>query len=288
MLSEADRDKPRTPHAGDPAGIGVRARNLEVRLAADESEILAAQRLRYHVFYEEMSAEPTAEMVAAGRDFDVFDPRCDHLLVIDHDRTDADAVVGTYRVQRQEMAERHGYYSAGEYDIGALIERGRRLGGLLELGRSCVHPDYRTNGTIHLLWRCITDYVRAFRITTMFGCASLAGRDPDRLALPLSYLYHHHLAPPPLRARALGDLHVEMNRMPADATAPRAALRSLPPLVKAYLRLGGYVGDGAVVDHQFGTTDIFIVVPLEEVRDRYFTHYDRDGAVVRQRDQLRG
>lgn len=284
MPSETDRDNPRNP---DSAEIGLRAGNLEVRLARDESELLAAQRLRYHVFYEEMSAAPTAEMAAAGRDFDVFDARCDHLLVIDHDRAGSGAVVGTYRVQRQAMAERHGYYSAGEYDIGALIERGRRLGGLLELGRSCVHPDYRTNGTIHLLWRCIADYVRAFRITTLFGCASLAGRDPGELALPLSYLYQHHLAPPPLRARALPGLHVEMNLMPADAMAPRQALRALPPLVKAYLRLGGYIGDGAVVDQQFGTTDIFMVVPLEEVRDRYFSHYDRDGEIAQQRDHLR-
>lgn len=276
-----------TDTEADRGDLTVVTGTLEVRLARDERDVYAAQKLRYRVFYEEMSARPTAAMAAAGRDFDQFDPLCDHMLVIDHARPPDDAVVGTYRVHRQEVAERNGgFYSAGEYDLSALLTRGETLGGLLELGRSCVHPDYRTNATIHLLWRCIANFVREHKITTMFGCASLPGRDPAELALPLSYLYHNHLAPPALMARALPDLRSEMNLMPAEQIPLRKALHALPPLIKAYLRLGGFVGDGAVVDHQFGTTDVFMVVPLENVKSRYFSHYDRDGEIAAQRDAM--
>ncbi len=273
--------------AADAAIMAVTAGSLEVRLARNAEEVQAAQRLRYRIFYQEMIAEPTPAMAAAGRDFDRFDEICDHMLVIDHARPPADGVVGTYRVLRQSVAERNGgFYSAGEYDLTALLARGRRIGGLLELGRSCVHADYRTNATIHLLWRCIANYVREHRITTMFGCASLPGCDPAELALPLAYLHHEFLAPPDLTARALPKLYTPMDLMAADEIPVRSALRALPPLIKAYLRLGGFVGDGAVVDHQFGTTDVFMIVPLERVRSKYFSHYDRDGEIAAQRDSL--
>ncbi len=273
--------------AADVAISAVTAGSLEVRLARDSEDVQAAQRLRYRIFYQEMSAEPTAAMAAARRDFDRFDGICDHMLVIDHARPPTDGVVGTYRVLRQSVAERNGgFYSAGEYDLAALLARGRRIGGLLELGRSCVHVDYRTNATIHLLWRCIANYVREHRITTMFGCASLPGCEPAELALPLAYLHHEFLAPPDLIARALPKLYTPMDLMAADAIPVRSALRALPPLIKAYLRLGGFVGDGAVVDRQFGTTDVFMIVPLERVRSKYFSHYDRDGEIAAQRDTL--
>ena len=273
--------------AADIAIMAVTAGSLEVRLARDAEEIQAAQRLRYRIFYQEMSAEPTSAMAAAERDFDRFDRICDHMLVIDHARRPDDGVVGTYRVLRQSVAERNrGFYSASEYDLTAVLARGAGIGGLMELGRSCVHADYRTNATIHLLWRCIANYVREHHVTTMFGCASLPGRDPAELALPLSYLHHEFLAPPDLLARALARRYTPMNLMAADDIPVRAALRALPPLIKAYLRLGAFVGDGAVVDHQFGTTDIFMIVPLERVRSKYFSHYDRDGEIAAHRDSL--
>ena len=273
--------------ATDVGVIAATAGSLEVRLARGIKDVHAAQRLRYGIFYEEMSAEPTPAMAAARRDFDAFDSICDHMMVLDHARPADDRVVGTYRVLRQSVAERNGgFYSAGEYDLTNLLARGRQIGGLLELGRSCVHVDYRTNATIHLLWRCIANYVREHRITTMFGCASLPGRKPRDLALPLSYLHHEFRAPPELLARALPGLYTPMDLMAADEIPVRAALQALPPLIKAYLRLGGFVGDGAVVDEQFGTTDVFMMVPLERVRAKYFSHYDRDGEMAAQRDSL--
>ena len=146
----------------------------------------------------------------------------------------------------------------------------------MELGRSCIEADHRSGGTMQLLWRGIAEYVLAHDVGLMFGCASLPGVEPEALALPLSYLYHHHLAPPALRARALPERRVDMNIVPPGDIAPRTALHMLPPLIKGYLRLGGFVGEGAVVDHDFGTTDVCVVVKTEWVTDRYLRHYTRE------------
>ena len=252
----------------------VRAGSLEVRLSANAIEVEASQALRYRVFYEEMAARPTAEMAKLRRDFDVFDRHADHLLVIDHARgPGATGVVGTYRLIRREAARRMGrFYSSDEYDIGPLETYD---GEVLELGRSCVAAEYRTGQTMQLLWRGIAAYVFHFDIELMFGCASLPGVEPDDLALPLSFLHHRHLAPEELRPRAVAGRYVDMNRLAADDIDNRAALIALPPLIKGYLRLGGYVGDGAVIDHQFHTTDVCIVVKTDLVTDKYYKHYER-------------
>ncbi len=217
-------------------------------------------------------------MAAAGRDCDEFDAICDHLLVIDHSRPAEEAVVGTYRLLRQDVAERHGgFYSAGEYDLSTLVEGYRGPGNLLEVGRSCVHRDYRTQSTIHRLWRALSDYVAEHRIAYMFGCASLPGVEPEALAVPVSYLHHNHLAPAELRVRALAQRYVDMNMLPADDPGVAAAWPGLPPLIKGYLRLGAFVGEGAVVDPQFGTTDVFILLPIGRVAGRYIDHFDYTG-----------
>ena len=252
---------------------------FEISLTRDPREIALAQRLRYQVFYEEMQATPTPEMAAVRRDFDAFDDLCDHLLVYDRERPPLQQVVGTYRLLPQKVAEAHGgFYSATEYDLTPLLAKAKTEadGVLLELGRSCVHAGYRTSATIQLLWRGIATYMADNAITTMFGCASFAGTDPDAHALALTYLYQHHLAPEDLRVRALPERHVSMNRLQGSSITPRAAIAALPPLIKAYLRLGAYIGDGAVIDHQFGTTDVFIALPVNRIAPKYYQHYDRE------------
>ncbi|MGX9966390.1 GNAT family N-acetyltransferase [Roseomonas sp. F4] len=252
----------------------LRAGNLGLRLAETPAEIDAAQALRYQVFYEEMGAHADPAMRAAGRDVDDFDAVADHLLVLDHDLGQGpQAVVGTYRLIRRQGADRlGGFYSAAEYDISPLLAFD---GQVLELGRSCVAEAYRTRGTLQLLWRGIAAFVFRHRIDLMFGCASLPGTDLEALAPQLSYLYANHLAPPALRPRALPERYVRMDRLPAEALNMRAALGALPPLVKGYLRLGGFVGDGAVIDRQFNTTDVCIVVKTDLITDKYFRHYER-------------
>ncbi|MGF1608126.1 MAG: GNAT family N-acetyltransferase [Kiloniellales bacterium] len=252
--------------------VDVRAGNLHIRLAESAAEVRASQRLRYHVFCEEMAAKPSPEMVRAGREFDSYDDFCDHLLVFDDSLgSGEDAVVGCYRLMRRESARRRGqFYTVDEYDISPLIGY---PGEILELGRSCVDRTYRTGSTMQLLWRGIAEYVFFYNIDLMFGCGSLPGTDPQALALPLSYLHHHHLAPPALRPKALPGRYVAMDLLPPDAIDLKAALKALPPLLKGYLRLGGYVGDGAVVDAQFGTTDVCIVVKTDLVTEKYYRHY---------------
>jgi putative hemolysin len=250
---------------------------LEVRLAQTAAEVRQAQKIRYQVFYQEGSAVPGPARLLARRDIDGYDAICDHLLVIDHaarDRSALPAVVGTYRLLRQPLAQEYGgFYTAGEFDISALVARHSRL-QFLELGRSCVLSSYRSKRTVELLWHGIHAYILKNQCDVMFGCASLDGTDPKRMALPLSFLHHYAGAPEPWRARALPERYVEMNRMSKEAIDPRAALRALPPLIKGYLRLGAYIGDGAVIDHEFGTTDVLIVLPVPEIKQRYFEHFD--------------
>ena len=257
--------------------------SLEVRLATSRADIHHAQRLRYQVFYREMSAKPSVMHALLRRDFDRYDAICDHLLVLDHDappdpRTGGPAIVGTYRLLNQSVAEVHGgFYSADEYDIGAMLAAHPDL-RFLELGRSCVLKPYRTKRTVELLWHGIWSYVVQRRIDVLFGCASLEGTDVEALALPLSFLHHFAHAEPPWRVRAVQDRYQPMNRMAKDAIDQKAALRSLPPLIKGYLRLGGMIGEGAVIDHQFGTTDVLILLPVEKISKRYISYYGEDAS----------
>lgn len=249
--------------------------HLTVRLAVNEAELAAAQALRYTVFYDEMHARPDAAMRDARRDFDAFDPVCDHLLVIDTTRGQVAGgkVVGTYRLLRGAAAHAsNGFYTAGEYDISPLDDFS---GEVLEVGRSCVDVAYRNRPTLELLWRGIAQYVHYYDIELIFGCASLQGTDPAALALPLSYLYHYHLAPPALRPRALPERYESMDFMPPERIDAARVLATLPPLIKGYIRLGGFVGDGAVVDTQFNTTDVCVVVKTDRVTERYARHYER-------------
>jgi putative hemolysin len=252
----------------------LRAGNLGVRLATGADELDAVQALRYRVFYQEMGARPDAATAGSHRDRDDFDAIADHLLVVDHDRGEgAESVVGTYRLIQREGAEKLGrWYSESEYDVSRLVAYPAPV---LELGRSCVDAAYRSRGTLQLLWDGIAAYVFRNDIALMFGCASLPGTDLDALADQLTYLHAFHLAPEELRPRALPQRFVEMRRKDPASIDKRPTLAALPPLVKGYLRLGGFVGDGAVLDEQFNTTDVSVVVKTDLVTQKYLKHYER-------------
>lgn len=264
----------------------IRSGDLEVRLSVSPAEIDAAQRLRYRVFVDELGAKPDAEALKTGRDADKFDAYCDHLLVLDHAKGEgAAAIVGTYRLLRRSVAVAHdGFYTATEFDISKLESV---PGEILELGRSCVDAEHRNRSTMQLLWKGIAAYVFRHDIKLMFGCASLPGTDPHAHAAALTYLYRNHLAPEAVRVRALAERYVAMDLVPAADAAHEAALSAfdaraviaaLPPLIKGYLRLGGFVGDGAVIDREFNTIDVCILVVTDEVTDKYFNHYTRTAA----------
>jgi putative hemolysin len=254
--------------------VRVVAGDFEVRLAENAAEIDAAQALRYQVFYEEMTARPTPEMAARRRDFDDFDTVCDHLLVLDHRRGEGPkAIVGTYRLTRRSAAAALGrFYSSAEYDIQPMIDY---PGEVLEVGRSCIAKDARNTATMQMLWRGIALYSNHYNIQAMFGCPSLPGADPSQHSLALSYLYHHHLAPPEIRVRALASRYVKMDVLEPGSYDPRKALARVAPIIKGYLRLGGFIGDGAVIDTQFNTTDVFVIVKTEIITEKYIRHYER-------------
>jgi putative hemolysin len=252
----------------------INFRNFEVRLAKSPIEIEAAEALRYRIFYDEMMATPNSQMKARGLDIDEFDPICDHLVVIDLEAKGATpCVVGTYRLLLRAKARRHhGFYSEQEYNLTPLL---RYPGEIVELGRSCVDAAYRSRGVMQLLWRGLAGYVIHHEIAVMFGCASFPGTAPDVLASSLSYLHHYHLAPPSLQPWAHAHHYVEMNRMPRTEIDVASALGALPPLIKGYLRVGGGVGDGAVIDRQFNTTDVCMIVKTDAVTKKYDRHYWR-------------
>jgi len=264
-----------------PPKVYGRLGNLEVRLARSRGDVRRAQELRYHVFYEEMSAIPDVPAMMSRRDKDPYDAVCDHLLVIDTGDMPKGRrgwprrarAVGTYRVLRQDVADLYdGFYSQGEYDLAPLIASKPEC-RFVELGRSCVLKPYRNRRTVELLWQGVWTYVREHGADVMIGCASFEGIDPRQHATALSFLHHHARAPEEWRVRAHEHLHVDMNMLPASEIDPRLAIRALPPLIKGYLRVGAYVGDGAVIDHQFGTTDVLIIMPIEAIDRRYFAHF---------------
>jgi putative hemolysin len=259
----------------DGPGFGeLRAGHLGVRMATTAAEVDAVQELRYRVFFEEMGAHPDPTSAAIRRDRDMFDAVANHLLVVDHSiGPGAEGVVGTYRLIEADAARTLGqFYSAAEFNLDTLVDYPGRI---LELGRSCVDAAYRTRSVMQLLWRGIAAYVFRHRVDLMFGCASLPGTDPAAIAHELTYLYQNHLAPPALRPRALDSRYVEMRRVPPEALEFRRAQMALPPLVKGYLRLGGFVGDGAVIDWAFNTIDVAVVVKTDLVTDKYYRHYER-------------
>ena len=254
--------------------------SLEARLARTPKDIKRAQRLRYDVFYKDGAAIAAAATLLARRDKDAFDKVCDHLLVIDHAaRTTLGRkppIVGTCRLLGQDIAAQcGGFYTDNEFDIGGLVERHEGL-RFLELGRSCVLPPYRNKRTVELLWHGIWSYVRQRRFDVMIGCGSLEGADPNRLAQQLSFLHHYARAPEEWRAGPHASRRVDMNRMSKDAIDPKATLRELPPLIKGYLRVGAFIGDGAVIDYQFGTTDVLIILPVSAINARYIGHFGVD------------
>ena len=249
---------------------------LEVRLATTKKEIRRAQKLRYQVFFEEGGAVADATARLIGRDVCRFDRVCDHLIVVDNSvpRFDgAPTVVGAYRLLRQEVAEAHfGFYSSAEFGVGALLARhpGKRF---MELGRSCVAEGYRGKRTLELLWRGIWAYSLKHGIDVMFGCASLPGIEVGAHAATLRFLRGESEVEPQWSVEAAPGVVASQVDSFDSLVDPKAAARALPPLIKGYWRLGAKFSREAVVDATFGTTDLLVVLPVEEIRGRYLAHF---------------
>ncbi|KPP87696.1 MAG: ornithine-acyl[acyl carrier protein] N-acyltransferase [Rhodobacteraceae bacterium HLUCCO07] len=248
--------------------------DFEVRLARGDADLRAAQGVRYRVFVEELGGGGGLVDHEFGLERDRFDPFCDHMLLIDRSKG-PDQVVGVYRLMRHGQAEDAGsFYSESEYDLAPLRASGRRL---LELGRSCLLNEYRGGAAMLHIWRGLGAYVDAHDIEIMFGVASFHGTDVEALAQPLSLLHYNHLAPEELRARAR--VFQPMDLLPEAAIDRRAAMVQVPALIKAYLRLGGVVGEGAFVDHVFNTTDVCLIMDTSRMNmQRARLYYGQEAA----------
>jgi putative hemolysin len=250
---------------------------LDVVLAQRPRDIRRAQRLRYAVFHREMAACSDWWALLTQRDCDEFDLWCDHLLVRQHGRGILGlrriGIVGTYRLLRQEAAaEQEGFYSARQFDLSPMLNHWPDA-RFLEFGRSCVAPLYRDKRTVELLWHGIWAYVLRHKTDVVFGCVSLEGTDPEALALQLSYLHHFHRAPEEWCPHALPVQGINMDRIARNHIDIRKVMRLLPPLIKGYLRLGAYIGEGAVIDQNFGTTDVMVILPVSMLNPRYIHYY---------------
>lgn len=257
-----------------PGGAGMQTTKAQfsVRLAETEADLRAVKRLRYSVFVEELGGDGTLVDHDHRLEQDRFDPFCDHLVVTDD--ACGGTIVGVYRLLRDDQADQAGgFYSSAEYDLAPLSASGRRL---MELGRSCLAQGYRGGPAMFHLWSGLAGYVAEHGIQVLFGVASFHGTDVDQLAAPLSLLFHRHLAPENLRVRALASHYQRMDLMPENLIDRRAAMIQVPALIKAYLRLGGGVGDGAFVDHAFNTTDICLVMDTTRLNHRQRTIYAPD------------
>ncbi|AOZ69335.1 ornithine-acyl-ACP acyltransferase [Rhodobacter xanthinilyticus] len=247
----------------------------ETRLATDPRDLRAAQRLRYEVFVAELGGDGPLVDHENRLEVDEFDAIYDHLILVDRTRDAAalDHVVGVYRLLPGERAAAFGrFYCDGEYDLAPLRASGRKL---LELGRSCVHPDHRGGAAMLILWNGLADYVLENGIEILFGVASFHGIDPAPLAQPLSWLHRHHLAPEGLRPRALAAHFQSMDLVPEAELDRRAAMAAMPNLIKAYLRLGGFVGEGAFIDVPFNTTDVMLLMDTSQMSEKHREFYAR-------------
>ncbi|MEZ5724365.1 MAG: GNAT family N-acyltransferase [Paracoccaceae bacterium] len=246
---------------------------FDIRIARDEADLLAVQRLRYQVFVEELGGDGPLVDHEARLERDEFDEVVDQLLLIDTRRDPAqlDHVVGAYRLLPGDRAASLGrFYCDSEYDLTKLKASGRKL---LELGRSCVLPEYRGGAGLLLLWNALSEYVLDQEIEILFGVASFHGLDAQALAQPLSWLNHHHLAPEDLRPTALPGGYQRMDLIAEADLDRRAAMVAMPALIKAYLRLGGTVGEGAFLDRPFNTTDVLLLMDTAVMSQKHRDYY---------------
>lgn len=248
--------------------------NFSLKIADSVEELHAAQRLRYRVFVEEMGATASEEDHRLRLERDAFDDQFDHLILVDETCVDPlENVIGVYRLLRGDVAAKgRGFYSAPEYDLEKLIQSGRRV---LELGRSCIDPAHRGGVALHMMWNGLADYVLQHDIEVMFGVASFHGTDASAISQALSFLHHNHLAPEDLRVKAWPENWIAMDALRLDQVQKLDALKQMPPLIKAYLRLGGFVGEGACLDREFNTIDVCLLMDTQRMSQKHKAMYEK-------------
>ena len=250
--------------------------SFEVRLAENVTDLYAVQRLRYEVFVRELGANGGGIDHCLGIERDDYDPHCLHLMLLDKTRGDVleDQLVGVYRILTMRGAQASGgFYSASEFNLSPLLDSKRQL---IELGRSCLRKSYRGGEAMFHLWQAMAELVVQEGAEILFGTASFMGTDVVALAQPLSLLHQKYLVDLPIRPKAVAESYVPLCQLPESKVDRIKALREIPALIKAYLRLGGGVADGAYIDHRFNTTDVCLVLDIKTMNQRQKAIYFKE------------
>ena len=250
----------------------IESDNFIIKLVQTKSELKKAQALRYSVFYKEKKAKPTLPKKLIRLDYDKIDKFADHLIVIDKNRKNK--IVGTYRLIRGDVAELYGgYYSSTEFNLINIVNNYQNK-HILELGRSCVHQNYRNGTIMNLLWKAIAEYVKLYDIKVLIGCASFSGTDPIKYSEELTYLRDNFSLPANLSVESYdNNIYPAYKLNNNNNSNPLRTFAKLPPLIKGYLRVGGKVSDNFFVDYRFNTIDLFVVVFTDDIDTRYKKKY---------------
>ena len=241
-----------------------------IKLANNKYELKKAQALRYSVFYKEKKAKPNFPKKMRKLDYDKIDKFADHLIVIDKKRKSIkNKIVGTYRLIRGDVALSFGgFYTSSEFDLTNILNSYKHK-QILELGRSCVHKDYRNGTTMKLLWKAIAEYIKLYDIKVLLGCASFPGTDVQEFSKELSYLRSNFSLPEEISVNSLLDNNypvcIKNNINESDVRT----FAKLPPLIKGYLRVGGRVSDSFFVDYDFNTIDLCVIVQTVNIDEKY-------------------
>ncbi len=241
-----------------------------IKLVEKKSELKKAQALRYSVFYKEKKVKPSLQKKILGLDYDKFDKFADHLIVIDKARKGIkNKIVGTYRLLRGDVGNNFsGFYTSSEFNLSNIINIYSHI-KILELGRSCVHKDYRNGTTVNLLWKAIAQYVKLYDIKVLLGCASFPGTDVTKFSNELLYLRENFSLPDYLSVKSLDkNIYQVYSKYKTNINNLRNFAK-LPPLIKGYLRVGGKFSYNCYVDHDLKTIDLCVVVEIDNIDKKY-------------------
>tara|TARA_B100001093_G_scaffold449925_1_gene456395 strand:- start:557 stop:1366 length:810 start_codon:yes stop_codon:yes gene_type:complete len=248
----------------------IELEDFVIKLADTKSELKKAQALRYSVFYKEKKAKPTFPKKIMRLDYDKIDKFADHLIVIDKNRRGIkNKIVGTYRLIRGDIALHFGgFYTSSEFDLTNILNLYNHA-QILELGRSCVHKDYRNGIIMKLLWGAISEYIKLYDINILLGCASFPGIDILRFSKELSYLKSNFSLPDEMSVQSLVKINYPIYNKKNTRESDLRTFAKLPPLIKGYLRVGGRISDSLFVDYDFNTIDLCIIVQTENIDEKY-------------------
>ena len=240
-------------------------KNFTIKISQSNLEIKKAQSLRYRIFFKEKKIKRKDFKYLLQRDYDFYDKISDHLIIIDNNREVKDNVIGTYRLLRGNCAKLYkGFYTEQEFDLSNL-KKNFSSKDILELGRSCVHHEYRSGIILKLLWQGISRYIKIYKIKILLGCASFNGTNPSKFKDEFSLLYESYRLPKNYNVKSLQDNEISFRKNIKHSTV----LNKLPPLIKGYLRAGGLVSENFYIDREFETIDYCVIMLTDKIISRY-------------------